>query len=367
MGEPAKLESGYRSPDQSSWGGTVVPDPDKSGRYHLISAKMVSNCGLTTWKTNSVIVHTVADSPTGPFVSPHDDQDDVLHPAFSHNPVVWEYQPGQYAMYQIGCGEGGVTPMDCLNGSTPGVYPTPRKPELAAEVAGCDNPHWTGVSGLAGSPEGPFAAPKSLEVAQQAAVNVSAVWHTGGAFTNPSLTHGPNGSVLLAYSAGLNRAPGHKHIGVAEGASWDGPFYDLTPYDPIFDLPLIENSEDPHIFRDDEGNFHLFAHTCSGAGCTEGHWLHVSAHAFSRDGRTWTVADVPPYTREIEWEDGTVATVFSRERPQLLLDADGAPLVLANGVWPGNSSTPFVKEGYTGDWSYTHVQAVRRKAQPMSV
>jgi hypothetical protein len=257
--------------------------------------------------------------------------------------------------------------MICQNGSTPGIYPGLEKLEEVEEAAGCDNPHWTGVSGLAASPAGPFPAPKSLEIAQHADVNISAVWHTGGAFTNPSLTHGRNGSVLLAYSAGLNRFPGRKHIGVAEGASWDGPFYDLTPYDPIFDLPLIESSEDPHIFRDDEGNFHIFAHTCTGKSCTEGHWPYGSGHAFSRDGRIWTVADVPPYTREIEWEDGTVANVYARERPQLLLDADGAPLVLSNGVEPGNASTPFFRDGYTGDWSYTHIQAVRRKAQHVSV
>jgi len=354
---PAQLESGCRSQNESSWGGTIVPDRETAGKFHLVAAKMISNCGLTKWKTNSVIVHTVSSSPIGPFLSPRSDgADEVVHTAFSHGPVIWAVAPDQYAMYQIGCGQGGTVSSTCINGSTPGVYPQPRVPDELAQAsqAGCDNPHWTGVAGLASSPSGPFGTPKPLELSQRPDVNLSAVWHNGGSFTNPSLTHGPNGTVLLAYAAGLNRAPGHKHIGIAEGASWDGPFFDLTPHDPIFDLPTFENSEDPHLFKDDEGNFHLFSHT--GA---HGHWLHVAAHAFSRDGRTWTTSDVPPYTRTIEWEGGFESEVFTRERPQLYVDDTGVPVALANGVQPGNASMPFT-HGYTGDWSYTHVQAVRR-------
>jgi hypothetical protein len=69
------------------------------------------------------------------------------------------------------------------------------------------------------------------------------------------------GSVLLAYSTGMNRPPANKHIGVAFGSSWRGPFIDLTPSRPVFHRPLFNNSEDPHIFRDERGNFHLLAHT----------------------------------------------------------------------------------------------------------
>merc|ERR1712098_752726 len=71
--EPARLDSGYRSLSESSWGGTVVTDPTKPDLYHLLFAKMISNCGLTTWKTNSVIAHAVSSSPTGPFASPRSD------------------------------------------------------------------------------------------------------------------------------------------------------------------------------------------------------------------------------------------------------------------------------------------------------
>ena len=55
----------------------------------------------------------------------------------------------------------------------------------------------------------------------------------------------------------------------------------------------------------------------------------------------------------------TVATtVFTRERPQLLMKG-GRPLVLVNGVEPGNVSMPFTA-GFTGDWAYTHMQEINQ-------
>jgi hypothetical protein len=44
--------------------------------------------------------------------------------------------------------------------------------------------------------------------------------------------------------------------------------------------------------------------------------------------------------------------------PQIFADNDR--LFLINGVEPGNSSMPFSPGGYTGDWSYTHIQEIGR-------
>jgi hypothetical protein len=176
-------------------------------------------------------------------------------------------------------------------------------------------------------------------------VNTSAVWHNGGWLKNNSLARGPGGKFYLAYSQDMNRAPGHKHIGVAVGDSWEGPFFDATPYAPIFDLPTFENSEDPNLFVDPQGNFHLLTHTNA-----QPNWHDVSAHAFSPDGVHWTVSPVAPYTKTIAWEDGSETTVWKRERPQLLIE-DGVLLALSNGVGPSKVALP--------DYTYTHVQGIR--------
>ena len=184
----------------------------------------------------------------------------------------------------------------------------------------------------------------------------------GSKFTNPSLWPFANGSVLLAYSAGCTNcttSAGKKHIGVAYGATWAGPYVDLTPDAPIFPFA----SEDPCIFVSPEtGSFHMFAHTdASGEAEKPVVWPHVSAHAFAASpSGPWTVAASPPYTRAIEWETGEVATVRTRERPQVIF-LDGKPSLLVNGVSPDVNSTPASPSGFTGDYSYTHIQAIGKK------
>ena len=45
--------------------------------------------------------------------------------------------------------------------------------------------------------------------------------------------------------ANCSVSAGHKHIGLAFGATFAGPFTDLTPHAPVFPFA----SEDPNIFR----------------------------------------------------------------------------------------------------------------------
>jgi len=370
-----------------------------------------------------VVRATSTTSPLGPYASARaDGADDVVRLPFAHNPAVFAAppdaatgEPAGLVLFQIGCGGGnGTHPprADCVNGSTPGVVPQPptaTTPTPAAAPAGtvpaagggaaaaaaagadCNTPHWSGVAGLvpsAGAPAAAWPAPTSLLISQRPGVNASAVWHSGGAapfaFTNPSLTVAPlpaagGGGVLLAYSIGM--APGYaplpgpgpgggggnntrKHIGVAAAASWRGPFFDLTPYAPVFRAPAFASSEDPYIFLDPAGSLHLLAHTSYVNPGAAG-WRHVAAHAFSRDGAAWEVAPVPPYTRDILWETGATTAVFARERPQVYLDAAGWPAALVNGVEPGNATMPFdegPRAGFSGDWSYTHIQGVQQRA-----
>jgi hypothetical protein len=245
---PAKIESGLRNATSSSWGGQVV----RSGSFYLMyAAIMAHNCGLKSWTSNSYVALSVANEPLGPYTATQQHQREI----FSHNPTIFSPLNSTYILAQIGCGEGHdkKPPLKCKNGSTPGIVP------LVASSApkGCDQPHFTGAA-AANSPEGPWA--KAMPLALSPA-NGSSTWHDGTAFTNPAFAPLGNGSVLLAYSTGQNHAPTNKHIGVAYGNSWAGPFTDLTPAHPIFDQPTFNNSEDPHLFIDGRGNYHLLAHT----------------------------------------------------------------------------------------------------------
>ena len=157
----------------------------------------------------------------------------------------------------------------------------------------------------------------------------------------------------MAYSTGCpgcNVSTGHKHIGVARAESFRGPFVDLTPGEPVFPFA----SEDPAIYLDRRtGTWHVLAHTdFTGTAEQPSVWSLVSAHAFARQPEgPWHVSPVPPYNRTITWETGEVSQLLTRERPQIIVNAQGKPILLTNGIEPGNFTSPFHEGGYTGTCS----------------
>ena len=121
-------------------------------------------------------------------------------------------------------------------------------------------------------------------------------------------------------------------------------------------------TEDPGIFRDARGNFHIIGHSLKND--------FPGGHSFSRDGLSWTFsgsayirislcrvcvnslsislrfilksfAPCCRYGFDVAFTDGSKSRYGRRERPQILV-IDGEPTVLYNGVegpqsW-GNSS-----------------------------
>lgn len=121
---PVPVNSGYRHPNTSTWGGNIIPDPS-SNKYHMWIAEMAphgtngdpgsGSCGLTTWGSNSQITHVVSSNTSGPFT-----RQEVIVPIWSHNPIVREIA-GTYVLYHIGSGSGGQ-PGDgycAMNGTSP--------------------------------------------------------------------------------------------------------------------------------------------------------------------------------------------------------------------------------------------------------
>ena len=73
------LQGAYRG-GYASWGASVIFD---NGKYHMFVAEMAGHCGLNSYTYNSVVVHAVADDPSGPFI-----RDRVVVPNQAHNPTV---------------------------------------------------------------------------------------------------------------------------------------------------------------------------------------------------------------------------------------------------------------------------------------
>jgi hypothetical protein len=133
--------------------------------------------------------------------------------------------------------------------------------------------------------------------------------------TNPSVHIFPNGTVLMAYRGGWNPW----HVGIAVAPSWKDPFVRVSD-DPAF--PII--NEDPGIFQDASGNFHILTHYFGPDG--------PGGHAFSRDGVLWKFAGTA-YNFSLQYENGNAVELARRERPQVL-SLDGKPAWLFTGVQP---------------------------------
>ena len=134
---------------------------------------------------------------------------------------------------------------------------------------------------------------------------------------NPSPLFFPNGSALVMFRSYL---PYQSQIGVARGESWRGPW--VLPPAPAFE----GLAEDPYLWwQASTHSFHALLHglgACGGVGC----------HAFSRDGWAWSVGSEPAYGLGVAFEDGSNVTFARRERPHLIVDAQGRATHLINGV-----------------------------------
>ena len=89
--------------------------------------------------------------------------------------------------------------------------------------------------------------------------------------------------------------------------------------------------------------------------------------AFSDDnGTSWTYAQEDGYTGRVAWAGGGSAKLWRRERPHMVVDKDGAPLAVSNGVQECLDTGPCPT---ANDRSWTLVQPVvpkRRDALPIA-
>ena len=86
----------------TTWGGSVVADPESTGStgtYHMWASTFVGPCGLSSWETNSRVVHAVSTAgPGGPYRV-----EDLAVPSYAHNPeVVWHPSERLYLLFTLG-------------------------------------------------------------------------------------------------------------------------------------------------------------------------------------------------------------------------------------------------------------------------
>ena len=306
------------SPNVTSWGGL----PTKvNGTWHLHVAEMVNGCGLSTWTTNSRIVHAVSDSLFGVY-----QRKDVALNAFAHNPQLAVDHSGanpKYLLFHIGSGN---LPYDKQKHCGTVTPPAPPANTTSNVLHVADSPYgpWTAVNDLPG-------------------------------INNPSPFVFPNGSIMLTGTDWkIWRAP-----------SWKGPW---TSTAINFTGDGGKGTwEDPYLWYDAGRKvYKLLSHVWPSYApdqprCDHDYSLREGGYAVSHDGVNFVKLTTQPFTNVVTHVDGTVTHLSTRERPKLVFADDGyTPIALANGV--SSNPEPWGCKDKSGvDWTHTLVQPIGKQ------
>ena len=320
--QPAARVSGYNITGEgtSTWGARIVHDPVDRQLYHLFAAEFTVGCGLEYWYPFSRIIRAESThGPTGPYKFAAE-----VAGTFAHNPqVVYSAAEKLWLLYHIGCPYPQPTYCHAIN-LTCGFGNTEAGESGISVLSSPDLRTWTNYSGyvLNGDTNG--------------------TWDTDT--TNPGPfplesadDHTP--TMLMAYRGCEYNCGGTELVSMASADNFTGPFT-RSHSQPLSN----EANEDPFLWRDKRGNYHMLMHYLGpGGGSTGG--PQVGHHAFTKrwDG-AWTFNNgTPAYDTTVNYTDGTSIRFMRRERPQLFFSEDGemTPLYLSNGVQEFNSSASY--------------------------
>ena len=303
--QPVPSQAVFELPDWCVWCGSCVRGDD--GKYHLFYSRWPSKYGHNGWVIYSEVARAVSDSPTGPFRHV-----EVVLPArgapywdgaCTHNPQIIRIG-GKYCLYYMGnCG-------DPVSGERKDYWTHRNHQRIGLAVAD--------------SPAGPW---RRLD---RPVVDVSPESDAPDALVvnNPTVCARPEGGVLMVYKAVA--AKGKLPFGgpvvhlVATAERPEGPFVKVRT--PIFTRDgVLFAAEDPFIWHDGQRYRAIFK-DMGGLFTKKGCSL---AHFESKDGFDWQPAKHPfVTTTTILWTDGQPRRLNALERPQLLFDAKGIPIVL---------------------------------------
>lgn len=335
---PAPKHGGFRMENYWVWCGSVIYGEDR--RYHMFASRWPKWLPMHPgWLVASEIVRAVSDTPEGPY-----EFQEVVLPArgaeywdgrSTHNPHIVKHGD-TYILYYIGS-------THPLNDPEPGDGYGLQDPKCIVARA-------NKRVGIATSTSifGPWRR-----------LNAPILPTRPGRFdsfltSNPAPCVNEDGSVLLIYKA--RQYKGNEHgemtIGAAFAEHWNGPYRVLRD-EPIFPPEQI-HIEDPFLWKTNSG-YALIAKDMEGRLTGE---QHGGVLAISSDGLNWQLPENPKaYSRTIHWDDGTMQTMGSLERPFLLFH-DGVPTHMFAAVSDGsdgfrdatntwNMVIPLARDGYS--------------------
>ncbi len=309
------VDPGYRI-----WGMAVIKWSD--GKYHGYYARWPEKLGHNAWMTHCEIAHAVADKPEGPFThvntvlsSKHLEGWDVNN---AHNPAIC-IADGKICLYYIS------NDLKKIYDKDPAKF-YPDNQWFVKNRKALRNSQRIGVA-IASSPEGPFERHPSPVVEPHGRFKNIAV--------NPAVTY-QNGTFTMIMKGDDIRKDGWFRIQlVGHSSSPTGPFtFQPTP---VYDRA---QTEDAGIWYDQKDKTYYMA--CHVMGKRDLALFH------STDGNAWSMTAIPLFMKkQFRLGDGTIWNPARVERPFILTDDQGSPIMLYLAVADknanGNIAVPFKK------------------------
>ncbi|MBQ2986633.1 MAG: glycoside hydrolase family protein [Tyzzerella sp.] len=315
--------------DYYSWDSSVIK---VNGKYHMFTSRWDRKYGFGwNWLFHSEIVHSVSDSPEGPYkfqnVALPRRGREYFDGMNTHNTCIKQYG-GKFYLYYMGCTYGGDVPKSLEDVSEGYALETWNRKRIGVAVADDINGEFVRC-------DTPLLEPRDCRY-----------WDCT-ITTNPSVTILSDGKTYMIYKSrcAVNQP---LQLGIAVADRPDGNFRRLSD-EPILQFKDKEYCiEDPFFWYDEKREkFCLIAKDdCKDEtkGIT-GQW-GSGFYAESDDCINFEIAQNPMvYSRELHWADGNVTVQGNLERPSVLFDENGNPTHLFCAS--GDGSTPYCFKGNT--------------------
>lgn len=298
----------FRNDGYYVWDCSVIK---AQGQYHMFSSRWKAEYGFGwNWVFNSEIIHSVSDTPEGPYIFKN-----VVLPRRgrqyfdgmnTHNTCIKEYN-GKYYLYYMGTTYGGDIPT-VPPASEHYALETWNRKRIGLAVA-------DDINGEFRRFDKPILEPRDCSH-----------WDCT-ITTNPSVAIMPDGKTYMAYKS-RRSIDKPLQLGIAVADKPDGKFERLTE-EPILEFHDDNKAmEDPFLWYDaKKKKFCIVAKddVKNGARGITGEW-GSGFYAESDDCMNFEIEKDPKvYSRRLKWSDGKEKVQCNLERPCVLFDENGEP------------------------------------------
>ncbi len=346
MQQPIPMNAKLEHPDWFTWGASVLEGDD--GKFHMVYCRWPKKYPFGNgWLIDAELCYAVADNPSGPFkhvktvltgrksegyynawdgasvYNPHLKKFGnkyYLYYTGNHDPYTKGYSTNRPVLVRHQCI--GVIEFDSMKDLENGYFKRSEKPLL-----------------IPLSKYG-FNVPQSEEYGDKEHITPANI-----VVVNPSVALGPDGKYVMVFKGWRNQKGFGPVHGVAIADFPIGPF--TVQANPVFEIPIGENmiamAEDPFIWFDKtRESFYALVKDFNGEITKAGPSIALFK---SQDGIKWDLAkNLLASDLTIQWEGGEKQKVAHLERPQLLFNKIGEPIMLYAAC---AVSSPFEEDGHS--------------------